>query len=229
MRSKVIFFSTLAITCLAIWGIFNLIFTESSEMMVWCIVSGIAMSAALLSNLLVVSSTETNTVRNASLTWVLNASGIAFFAWTLFFVFLLGSYEDGERSMTALYVGYLVILIVSVCLMFMGGWGGSISEKHSQEVQASIQGREVFLMQLKQAIVKLEDIESDARTTNHKALTKSFDLLKNIPANRISDPTVSSQLSEKINSVIASVEQNDAESISTSIRDLVQTLKAVRL
>ena len=112
MRSKVIFFSTLAITCLAIWGIFNLIFTESSEMMVWCIVSGIAMSAALLSNLLVVSSTETNTVRNASLTWVLNASGIAFFAWTLFFVFLLGSYEDGERSMTALYVGYLVILIV---------------------------------------------------------------------------------------------------------------------
>ena len=113
--------------------------------------------------------------------------------------------------------------------MFMGGWGGSISEKHSQEVQASIQGREVFLMQLKQAIVKLEDIESDARTTNHKALTKSFDLLKNIPANRISDPTVSSQVSEKISSVIASVEQNDAESIAKSIRDLVQTLRAVRI
>ena len=229
MRSKVIFFSTLAITCLAIWGIFNLIFTESSEMMVWCIVSGIAMSAALLSNLLVVSSTETNTVRNASLTWVLNASGIAFFAWTLFFVFLLGSYEDGERSMTALYVGYLVILILSVFLMFMGGLGGSISEKHSQEVQASIQGREVFLMQLKQAIVKLEDIESDARTTNHKALTKSFDLLKNIPANRISDPTVSSQVSERINSVLASIEQNDAESVYSSIYQLSQTLKSIRL
>ena len=229
MRSKVIFFSTLAITCLAIWGIFNLIFTESSEMMVWCIVSGIAMSAALLSNLLVVSSTETNTVRNASLTWVLNASGIAFFAWTLFFVFLLGSYEDGERSMTALYVGYLVILILSVFLMLMGCLGGSISEKHSQEVQASIQGREVFLMQLKQAIVKLEDIESDARTTNHKALTKSFDLLKNIPANRISDPTVSSQVSERINSVLASIEQNDAEPIYTSIYQLSQTLKSIRL
>ena len=229
MRSKVIFFSTLAITCLAIWGIFNLIFTESSEMMVWCIVSGIAMSAALLSNLLVVSSTETNTVRNASLTWVLNASGIAFFAWTLFFVFLLGSYEDGERSMTVLYVGYLVILIVSVFLIFMGGWGGSISEKYSQEVQASIQGRDVFIMQLKQAIVKLEEIESDTRTTNHKALAKSFDLLKNIPANRISDPTVSSQVSEKISSVIASVEQNDAESIYTSIYQLSQTLKSIRL
>ena len=229
MRSKVIFFSTLAITCLAIWGIFNLIFTESSEMMVWCIVSGIAMSAALLSNLLVVSSTETNTVRNASLTWVLNASGIAFFAWTLFFVFLLGSYEDGERSMTALYVGYLVILILSVFLMFMVGLGGSISEKHSQEVQASIQGREVFLMQLKQAIVKLEDIESDARTTNHKALTKSFDFLKNIPANRISDPAVSSQLSEKISSVLASIEQNDAESVYSSIYQLSQTLKSIRL
>ena len=198
-------------------------------MMVWCIVSGIAMSAALLSNLLVVSSTETNTVRNASLTWVLNASGIAFFAWTLFFVFLLGSYEDGERSMTVLYVGYLVILIVSVFLIFMGGWGGSISEKYSQEVQASIQGRDVFIMQLKQAIVKLEEIESDTRTTNHKALAKSFDLLKNIPANRISDPTVSSQVSEKISSVIASVEQNDAESIYTSIRDLVQTLKTIKL
>ena len=198
-------------------------------MMVWCIVSGIAMSAALLSNLLVVSSTETNTVRNASLTWVLNASGIAFFAWTLFFVFLLGSYEDGERSMTALYVGYLIILIACVFLTFMGGWGGSISEKHSQEVQASIQGREVFLMQLKQAIVKLEDIESDARTTNHKALTKSFDLLKNIPANRISDPAVSSQLSEKISSVLASIEQNDAESVYSSIYQLSQTLKSIRL
>lgn len=229
MRSKVIFFSTLAIICLAIWGIFNLIFTESSEMMVWCIVSGIAMSTALLSNLLVVSSTETNTVRNASLTWVLNASGIAFFAWTLFFVFLLGSYEDGERSMTALYVGYLVILIASVFLMFMGGWGGSIAEKHSQEVQASIQGREVFLMQLKQAIVKLEDIESDTRTANHKALTKSFDLLKNIPANRISDPTASSQVSERINSVLASIEQNDAESVYSSIYQLSQTLKSIRL
>ena len=229
MRSKVIFFSTLAITCLAIWGIFNLIFTESSEMMVWCIVSGIAMSAALLSNLLVVSSTETNTVRNASLTWVLNASGIAFFAWTLFFVFLLGSYEDGERSMTALYVGYLVILILSVFLMFMGGLGGSISAKHSQEVQASIQGREVFLMQLKQAIVKLEEIETDARTDNHKALAKSFDLLKNIPANRISDPAVSSQLSEKISSVLASIEQNDAESVYSSIYQLSQTLKSIRL
>ena len=198
-------------------------------MMVWCIVSGIAMSAALLSNLLVVSSTETNTVRNASLTWVLNASGIAFFAWTLFFVFLLGSYEDGERSMTVLYVGYLVILIVSVFLISMGGCGGSISEKYSQEVQASIQGRDVFIMQLKQAIVKLEEIESDTRTTNHKALAKSFDLLKNIPANRISDPTVSSQVSEKISSVIASVEQNDAESIYTSIYQLSQTLKSIRL
>lgn len=228
MRSKVIFFSTLAIICLAIWGIFNMIFTESSEMMVWCIVSGIAMSAALLSNLLVVSSTETNTVRNVSLAWVLNASGIAFFAWTLFFVFLLGSYEDGERSMTTLYVGYLVILIASVFLMFMGGWGGSIAEKHSQEVQASIQGREVFLMQLKQAIVKLEDIESDARTDNHKALTKSFDLLKNIPANRISDPTASSQVSERINSVLASIEQNDAESVYSSIYQLSQTLKSIR-
>ena len=229
MRNKIIFFTTLAIICLAIWGIFNLIFTESSEMMVWCIVSGIAMSAALLSNLLVVSSTETNTVRNASLTWVLNASGIAFFAWTLFFVFLLGSYEDGKRPMTTLYVGYLIILIACVFLTFMGGWGGSISEKHSQEVQASIQGREVFLMQLKQAIVKLEDIESDARTTNHKALTKSFDLLKNIPANRISDPTVSSQVSERINSVLASIEQNDAESVYSSIYQLSQTLKSIRL
>ena len=198
-------------------------------MMVWCIVSGIAMSAALLSNLLVVSSTETNTVRNASLTWILNISGIVFFIWTLIFVFLLGAYEDGERPMTTLYVGYLVILIVSVFLIFMGGWGGSISEKYSQEVQASIQGRDVFIMQLKQAIVKLEDIESDARTTNHKALAKSFDLLKNIPANRISDPTVSSQVSEKISSVIASVEQNDAESIYTSIYQLSQTLKSIRL
>ena len=198
-------------------------------MMVWCIVSGIAMSAALLSNLLVVSSTETNTVRNASLTWVLNASGIAFFAWTLFFVFLLGSYEDGERSMTALYVGYLVILIASVFLTFMGGWGGSISEKHSQEVQASIQGRDVFIMQLKQAIVKLEEIETDARTDNHKAFAKSFDLLKNIPANRISDPTVSSQVSERINSVLASIEQNDTESVYSSIYQLSQTLKSIGL
>ena len=198
-------------------------------MMVWCIVSGIAMSAALLSNLLVVSSTETNTVRNASLTWILNISGIVFFIWTLIFVFLLGAYEDGERPMTTLYVGYLIILIACVFLTFMGGWVGSISEKHSQEVQASIQGRDVFIMQLKQAIVKLEEIESDTRTTNHKALAKSFDLLKNIPANRISDPTASSQVSEKINSLLASIEQNDAESIYTSIRDLVQTLKTVKL
>ena len=66
MRKKIIFFTTLAIICLAIWSIFNLIFTESSEMMVWCIVSGIAMSATLLSNLLVVSSTETNTVSVAN-------------------------------------------------------------------------------------------------------------------------------------------------------------------
>ena len=198
-------------------------------MMDWCFVSGIAMSAALLSNLLVVSSTETNTVRNASLTWILNISGIVFFIWTLIFVFLLGAYEDGERPMTTLYVGYLIILIACVFLTFMGGWGGSISEKHSQEVQASIQGRDVFIMQLKQAIVKLEEIESDTRTTNHKALAKSFDLLKNIPANRISDPTASSQVSEKINSLLASIEQNDAESIYTSIRDLVQTLKTVKL
>ena len=84
-------------------------------------------------------------------------------------------------------------------------------------------------MQLKQAIVKLEDIESDARTTNHKALTKSFDLLKNIPANRISDPTVSSQVSERINSVLASIEQNDAESVYSSIYQLSQTLKSIRL
>ena len=84
-------------------------------------------------------------------------------------------------------------------------------------------------MQLKQAIVKLEEIETDARTDNHKALAKSFDLLKNIPANKISDPTVSSQVSEKISSVIASVEQNDAESIYTSIYQLSQTLKSIRL
>lgn len=84
-------------------------------------------------------------------------------------------------------------------------------------------------MQLKQAIVKLEDIESDARTTNHKALTKSFDLLKNIPANRISEPTVSSQVSERINSVLASIEQNDTESVYTSIYKLSQTFKSIRI
>lgn len=111
---------------LAIWGIFALIFPSSNDLMQWCVASGILMVATIMFNLLIYSSNRSLTVRNSATAWILNVSGTLLFVWTLLFTFSFGSYVDSERNLNVLYVGYLIIFLVSTIILYIA-YRGSFS------------------------------------------------------------------------------------------------------
>ncbi len=186
MRNKVIFIIVLIAVALALCGIFHLIFPKFSAMMGWCMISGFVLIAILAYNILMVSTHENLTVKNAATTWALNSAAITFFLWTIIFVFLLGSYEDNDRSLNGLYIGYLIIFIIGITLWLMADRGGSISQAHSNAVEGNIQDRSTFINQLQLLKLKLDEIEPDTRSDAHKSLAQNIDLMRNIPSSKFS-------------------------------------------
>lgn len=226
MRNSIIFTVTLVVVAIAIYGIFYFVFPETSALMTWCVVSGIAMAAILSANILLVSDHKRLTIKNAATAWVLNVFGVLFFVWTLTFVFGLGSYEDNSRSLSNLYVGYLALLIIGLSLWLMADRGGFLAHAHNDNVQDAIQGREVFLSQLNQ--IKLNLTANNSNDAVH-AISRNIDHLRNVPVSKFNSSEACRQLSEAILRLNEATESEDIQQIEEANKQLSFIIKSLRV
>lgn len=229
MRNNIVFIVVLVAVCLALFGIFCLVFPTMSAMMGWCVVTGILLAVVLGCNMLMVSTHGGITVKNAATTWALNLSAICLFLWTLAFVFLFGSYLDPNRSLTGLYIGYMIIFIVGITLWLMADRGASVAQAHSDAVQSNIQGKEIYLSQLKQLKLNLEAVDADPRSTAHTALAHNIDLLRNVPSSKFSSPAVAQQLSDAIMLLDGAVDTADMVAVEKANKKLSLIINSFRL
>lgn len=229
MRNNFIFIGILVAVCLAVWGIFSLIFPVVGTLMVLNAVSGMLMVIILLTNLLVNSSRSTLTVKNASTMMVLNLSGIALFVWSLLFTFLMGAYDNAERSLTVLYVGYLVIFVVAAIYFLMADRGGSVSQAINEETQATIEYKSAFLSKLNAAKARLLTLEPDARAEVHKKMSLCISKIQSIPAGRFNGQTVAnSGLDNVILRVTATVETGGIDGLPGVLKELDYVLSTFK-
>lgn len=229
MRNKIIFIITVVVVCVAVYGIFNLVFPEPSTLMGWCVASGIVMTAILASNVLIVSHHNKLTIKNAATTWALNLSGILFFVWTLIFIFGFGSYQDNERSLNGLYIGYLIILVIGIAIWLLADSGGSLAQAHSKSIQTSIQSRDQLVSQLKQLKLALEVVDKDTRSPLHIAFSQNIEMMRNIPTSIISNPNVSQQLSSSIINLSQSIDSGEIATIEDNNNHLSFIIKSFRI
>ncbi len=229
MRNTIIFIIVLLALSSAIWGIFHLIFPVASVLMLCCTITGIAAAVTLSSGLIVASCHKSNTIKNIATAWSLNITTVALFAWTLLFAFGLGSYEDPGRILTALYVGYLIILIVGLILWLMADRGGSIAESHNTDVQTNIHERENWLNRMKQIKLSLEAIDTDARSPLNKSVTQNIDLLRNIPLQKIACNPTDDVLTACLQEMNEALVDSDLNSFELANNRLSNILKSLRL
>lgn len=228
MRNKVIFIIVLFVVCVAFYGIFNLVFPEPSALMACCIASGIVLAGVVGSNILVVSSHSSLTVKNAATTGVLYLFASFLFFWTMLFAFVLGPYEDGQRSLSGLYVGYLIILVLGLCCWLMADRGGSLAQKHSEAVDAHIDRRNLLFSEMNRLGLLLEGVETDSRSDIRRAFSQNVDLLRGIPSSVFASQGQAAELSEGITALKEAIAGKELAAISKANDQLALTLKSLR-
>lgn len=228
MRNKILFGIIAVVVSVAIFEIFNLVFPEMTALMGWCSASGIIMAVTLLSNIALVSSPQRLNVKNASTVWVLNVSAVVLFAWTLVYTFALGSYLDIERSLSGLYIGYLVIVIIALILLLMANRGGSVAQEHSDAVEATIASRDSLLMQMRQIQLQYANIDNNPRSVVKKAIEQNIDLLRSLPANVFTNKELSLQLFDAIKELKDSISAENLTDIDKVNHNLSLVLKSFR-
>lgn len=224
MRNKLLFGIIALVVGFAIFGIFYLVFPETTALMGWCAASGIIMAITLMANILLVSSTQSLTVKNAATAWALNLSTVVLFVWTLVFTFALGSYEDNQRSLNGLYIGYLIILILALILLLMANRGGNAAQEHNTAVQTNIADRDSLLALMRQIKLQYADIDTDPRSATNKAIAHNIDLMRNMPTNTLS----SQQIFEAITQLKDSVATGNFADIDKANHNLSVVLKSLR-
>ncbi|MDE6384003.1 MAG: hypothetical protein K2K79_06610 [Paramuribaculum sp.] len=229
MRNNVIFIVVLVAVCVAIFGIFSLIFPAATAMMGWCVATGVFLAVALACIVYMVSTHGGLTVKNAAATWAVNISATLLFLWTITYVFLCGSYLDADRSLNGLYIGYLVIFILGITIWFMADRGGSVAQAHSDVVQGNIQGKECYLSQLRQLKLNLEALDTDPRSAARLALDRNIDLLRNVPSSKFSSPAICQQLSDAIMQFDNAVDTNDMAGVEKYAQKLSLLINSIRL
>ena len=215
--------------CVAIFGIFSLIFPAATAMMGWCVATGIFLAVVSGCIVYMVSTHGGLTVKNAAAGWAVNISATLLFLWTITYVFLCGSYLDAERSLNGLYIGYLVIFILGIIIWFMADRGGSVAQTHSDAVQSNIQGKEIYLSQLRQLKLNLESLGTDPRSAACLALDRNIDLLRNVPSSKFSSPAICQQLSDAVMRLDNAVDTNDMDGVEKSNQKLSLVINSIRL
>ncbi len=221
MRNKIIFGVILIIVCAAIWGIFSLIFSETGTLMVLNTVSGMLMAVIIMMYFIMTTSRSSLSIRNAASMTVLTTLGVPLFAWTFIFTFFVGDYKDAERSLTSLYVGYLIILGISAVFLLMADRGGSVAQQKNEVLQARIVYKSELLSKLNTAKIALNSVEPNSRADVHKQLSLCISNFQSVPTNKLNEQSViESGLGSTMENVLEAINSGDIHTISQNLKEL---------
>ena len=192
----------LAVACTA--GIYYLLFDEHSTLFyVNTIVTCLA-EVLLLANIPIWSGEKMMTVKNASASVSVNIYAVSVFLWTT--IYTLAIYNAEEENYKPLVIGLLGITLLFVILYGATMIGGSVTEKHVEELQTKSVSKKLFVFSVQESFTNikeaLHDEESDWKDETLKVLRTIADKIGAMPTEKLSKNTdIASELKERMESI----------------------------
>jgi len=182
MKNKVFFTIFVLIECFIVWMVFYLVFPAVTSMMMWSVISGMVMVVVLSVNLLIPTSLRFLNLQNTSALIIANISSVAQFVWTVIFAFLLGDYNDSNRNLATLYIGYLVLLAICLFFMMIGKHGGYIAERENLAVQNYGLTKDAIIGKMRSTMTLIEGLDNNPRSDIRKSFSHSIDIFRTFSA-----------------------------------------------
>ncbi len=226
MRNKILYYGLLLVAFVAMWGIFSLIFPAVTTLMVLNAVSGMLMLGVLSLNFLMTTSLSRLTVKNAATLNVLNWSAVGLFVWTLVFTFLLGDYNEEDRVLKDLCIGYLVIVVLTAICIVMADRGATYAEEHNTKFQEVQDCKAAYVDKLQTMQTSLLGIDPNPRSDVNKSLSQCVSKLRAIPVSRFQIENI--VLTEKIETLQKAIEAKNVTEISAQISSLYLSMSNIR-
>ncbi len=228
MKNKLTFAGLFVVCSAAITGFFYLIFKQFTIAMIYCSVSGALFLGFLFAKIFLLSSQEQLNIRNVVTVKAVTIATLLFFLWTLLFVFVLGVYNDTERDLTILYIGYLVLFVLALLVCFMARHSASAAETNNEAMQPALSGKSELLALLQNTLVQLQNTETTASSENQKNLSAAVLLAKSMSAKTFENEANSNLLTQSVYAVSQALKGTDQEAVAASINALLQTIKTIR-
>ena len=189
-------------TCTA--GIYYLLFDEHSTLFYVNTVVTCLAEVLLLANIPIWSGEKMMTVKNASASVSVNIYAVAVFFWTTFYT--LAIYNAEEENYKPLVIGLLGITLLFVILYGATMIGGSVTEKHVEELQTKSASKKLFVFSVQESFTNikeaLHDEDSDWKDETLKALRTIADKIGAMPTEKLSKNTdIASELKERMESI----------------------------
>ena len=226
MKNKVFFTIFVLIECFIVWMVFYLVYPAVTSMMMWSVISGMVMVVVLSVNLLIPTSLRFLNLQNTSALIIANISSVAQFLWTLTFVFLVGDFNDSTRSLTPLYIGYLVICGISLFLIMMGRHGGNIAESGNLAVQNYGLTKDAIIGKMRSTMTLIEGLDTNPRSDLRKSFSHSIDIFRTFSASIVmAHGNEISNLIEQINTKVHSGNLPELEHEINTFNNYLKLLK----
>ncbi len=218
---------TLAVICIAIAGVFHLIFPTFVALEALCSLTGILFASTVFFNLWSVTSSVRMPVRVVSRNIVIYIILGLSFLWTLLFTFVSDDWAAPDRNLKTLYIGYLILLIVGSTVWLIADFGGSAAQSKSDSVQSLIAEREQLLVLIDRIMLVTDSWNNGAKSEANRILSESKSHLRAVPAGKLKDTTACADIKVSLSALQSAVESADIATIKETNLKLINKLKSL--
>lgn len=130
---------------------------------------------------------------------------------------------------TVLYVGYLIIFLVSTIILYIAYRGSVSAQSQSNFAQNQINKREAYISEIRQLKIRLRGVEPDVHSDIHKKISLNIDLMRNIPASEFENQSINQQLFDAVEALKTSIDCNDLSAVNVANKQLSEILKSLKI
>lgn len=221
MRNKII--SGLVLLCVIACTVvvLHLIFDEHTKLFYINVVTTCIAEVILLSNIPLLSNERLLTFKNAASSTILDAYAIILFLWTAIY----NIFVEEEGDYKVLYIGMLVITVVSIIAFGAVEIGGNVMQKEEERQKQTTVSKKVYLLSLNSYFLDVQKIlsslTSDWKDDVLRTLKVTLDKMSMIPSEKLNrNESVVSEMNqrlEEIKGLASSLHGNDNEGQKSQI------------
>lgn len=206
-------FITLLGTVVCTVLIYYLLFNEYDTLFYVNVISTCVIEIILLSGIPLFSEKKLLTFKNAASWTIISVFALLFFLWTTFYTLALANGEN----MNTLYIGQLIIVLLFIVLFGMTEIGGSVMQKHEEELHTTIKVKRMTLLSVNAYWLDMKELlanEGEWGNDMLRQVRNVLDKLSSIPAQKIErNEDVIDEVNGKLKELQALCEQlSDADS-----------------
>lgn len=175
----------------------------------------------LLLNIPFLSSKRLLTFKNAASSAILDAYAIILFLWTAIYSFFI----EEESDYKALYIGMLVITVVSIIAFGAVEIGGNVMQKEEGRQKQVTASKKAYLLSLNSYFLDIQEMlsstSSDWKDDVLHTLKVTLDKMSMIPSAKLNcNESVVSEMNQRLEEIkgfISSLQKNDNEGQKSQI------------